>query len=1474
MKKFNINKNKKLAMRKLLLSLALMSCFLFLQAQDGTISLQTKGLAKQVCTNDSFNSFEASFAFESIESNLVETEKGTFSAVTIANTFPSGADGTPELPVARKLIAVPHGAVPQVVVKSYDETEYKLSDFGIKSIYPHQPSVRKDMRPEDVKFVYSEKAYTAKSYEDRPVAQVEVLGTLRDLRIGTLTINPVIYNPANNSIIVRNNIDVEVVFEGADYEATKTAHEKSFNRHFAGIYNQMFNRDVYTEHPDLYNNPTYMMVVCPDEWIETLEPWVEWKTKVGIYVDVYPTSETGSTYNAIKSFVHNKFAEGQSVGETPTYLVLVGDVDKIPNENGSSSHAVTDLYYASVDGDYFPDMYYSRMSVANAQELGNIIEKSMHYEQVLTDDVSYLGEALLIAGVDGSWNPQVGQPAINYAHENHFTAENGYTEIHKYLNSYSGCYDKLDEGVAFANYTAHGAVTGWGNPAFYNNDVNNLTNEGMYFLAIGNCCVAADFGASVCFAEAMTRAPQKGAYAYIGSCPNTYWYEDYYWGVGATNVYGRTPQVSETTDGVYDALNWDSAFNVVSSFHFFGNIAICYAHDNNYGTHSSPTYYWQAYHTFGDPSIMPYCGVPVENEVVHLDIFPIGLDYFEVTAVPGSIVAITKDGFIHGTAVVDETGFVSVPITPVLSGGPVDITITCHNRLPYTTAIEAAALDGPFVVADDFQLDGDGILSYGETTGLSLTIKNVGNDPTVGATNVVLTTDDPLITINQAEGSCDVIEVGGNQTITGFEITASQEIEDEHLFIINVNASNSDTTWQSTIRVNAYKPVLEFGNFSWNGSFEPGDVLDIDVVVLNTGGFIVNDVMATLTTTSEYVTINTPEMTYGNIEAGAYQTATFNVTVSENCEITERLPFEISFSGDNGVIVADGEFELSNSCFLQFVLEDSYGDGWNNAVLNVSFSDGSPIQAYTIQSGSLQEYLLEVSTGTDVTLTWQSGSYDSECSFAVYYADNGIEIYSASHPDPGLLTTFTMDCSINCAGALNFVVTAAGGGVMNLSWEAPSVGDVDYYIIYRDGEVIAEITETQYEDSGLEDGTYLYCVETVHVDGCIGMPACAEALCCDFFDMPANGSVEIETCNAMLYDNGGANGNYSANSNGTAVIYPETEGANIRLQGNYDVENNYDKIYLYDGPNSQSDLIGTFTGSGSLDETSTNGPITVVFTSDGSVQKTGFAFAITCEGGDPVSDIPGDADGNFEVNVNDIIMIISNMFGSTPEGFIFANADVNIDGVINVLDVQIIVNIILGDKYEECTDPLQAEYFIQDGILYIETPVAISAFQFVFNLNENLNIKPMEKTEEFSLTSMMLGSSQYMAVGYSLDYASIPAGLTPLFRVGDATVEDIVLSDIAGCLIEAHDLLGIDDMSMTTKAYPNPFDKQVNVEFDAQDGDVVELTFTNINGQVVDYAKVTGTNNYIWTPNVENGIYFVVVTINGSKSTMQKLIKK
>ena len=90
-------------------------------AQKGTIALQSNG-AKEEGTKDAFEGFSATFSYENIESALVNTEKGEFYTINIEGTFPTGNEGTPQLPASRKLIAVPQGATPVVVVKSYTET--------------------------------------------------------------------------------------------------------------------------------------------------------------------------------------------------------------------------------------------------------------------------------------------------------------------------------------------------------------------------------------------------------------------------------------------------------------------------------------------------------------------------------------------------------------------------------------------------------------------------------------------------------------------------------------------------------------------------------------------------------------------------------------------------------------------------------------------------------------------------------------------------------------------------------------------------------------------------------------------------------------------------------------------------------------------------------------------------------------------------------------------------------------------------------------------------------------------------------------------------------------------------------------------------------------------------------------------------------------------------------------------------------
>lgn len=58
--------------------------------------------------------------------------------------------------------------------------------------------------------------------------------------------------------------------------------------------------------------------------------------------------------------------------------------------------------------------------------------------------------------------------------------------------------------------------------------------------------------------------------------------------------------------------------------------------------------------------------------------------------------------------------------------------------------------------------------------------------------------------------------------------------------------------------------------------------------------------------------------------------------------------------------------------------------------------------------------------------------------------------------------------------------------------------------------------------------------------------------------------------------------------------------------------------------------------------------------------------------------ILGDANGDGEVNVNDVTVTINFILEKNPTEFVFANADVNGDGEVTVLDVTAIINLILS----------------------------------------------------------------------------------------------------------------------------------------------------------------------------------------------------
>ncbi len=102
-------------------------------------------------------------------------------------------------------------------------------------------------------------------------------------------------------------------------------------------------------------------------------------------------------------------------------------------------------------------------------------------------------------------------------------------------------------------------------------------------------------------------------------------------------------------------------------------------------------------------------------------------------------------------------------------------------------------------------------------------------------------------------------------------------------------------------------------------------------------------------------------------------------------------------------------------CFHRIDLYDSYGDGWNGASVNVYVNtvevDGSP---FTISSGSYASYYFFAFPGDSITTAWTSGSYDSECNYAIY-GNTAFLCGEEAPPVGGLDCTAACDeCIVEC----------------------------------------------------------------------------------------------------------------------------------------------------------------------------------------------------------------------------------------------------------------------------------------------------------------------------------------------------------------------------------------------------------------------------------------------------------------------------
>jgi len=117
-------------------------------------------------------------------------------------------------------------------------------------------------------------------------------------------------------------------------------------------------------------------------------------------------------------------------------------------------------------------------------------------------------------------------------------------------------------------------------------------------------------------------------------------------------------------------------------------------------------------------------------------------------------------------------------------------------------------------------------------------------------------------------------------------------------------------------------------------------------------------------------------------------------------------------------------------------------------------------------------------------------------------------------------------------------------------------------------------------------------------------------------------NVTVLQCSGIFYDSGGISGNYSNAENFAITICPDMPGQFLELNFTlFNTELDVDRMLIYDGPDTSSPLIGTFSG-GIIGGTSpdlvsatlgnTSGCLTIQFISNNSVTEAGWAATISC----------------------------------------------------------------------------------------------------------------------------------------------------------------------------------------------------------------------------------------------------------------------
>ena len=205
--------------------------------------------------------------------------------------------GFPALPKITRSIIIPDDKKMEVNVLESEFTEYSFKISSGKGI------IVRPKTPSDVPYTFSD-IYQQNEYYPGNLSELGEPYILRDFRGLTVTVYPFQYNPVTQSLKVYHHLIIEVVPSGIGQLNTKYRTVNGYNKNFESLYSSHFINDI----PLRYNTVEErgrMIVISYGDFMDAIQPFVDWKNQKGIQCDLYDVYDLGANSTGIKNFIQN-----------------------------------------------------------------------------------------------------------------------------------------------------------------------------------------------------------------------------------------------------------------------------------------------------------------------------------------------------------------------------------------------------------------------------------------------------------------------------------------------------------------------------------------------------------------------------------------------------------------------------------------------------------------------------------------------------------------------------------------------------------------------------------------------------------------------------------------------------------------------------------------------------------------------------------------------------------------------------------------------------------------------------------------------------------------------------------------------------------------------------------------------------------------------------------------------------------------